>query len=154
MAMLAVLPKREFDYRNVLKALQVVHKYSLHALLKEMVEWLTRSSNDNSEDEEEDFEDEEALEFATYYSNELSYFLGVDEEDPGSYVLTWLRMTEKLQLEDVRIICVSFLEKWVTKLLKQGVLNAGFHQSPLVLMYGQACFLATGQAGYVLSSLH
>eukprot|EP00798_Chlamydomonas_sp_ICE-L_P025335 gene25335-10992_t len=117
-----VLPKREFDFRNVLKALPVVHKYNFHALLKEMVEWLSRSSNDDSEDEqvEDKYEDEDEEELATYYKNELSYFLGVDEKDPGSYALTWLRMTEKLQLEDLHIICVRFIERALTKLLKQG----------------------------------
>eukprot|EP00798_Chlamydomonas_sp_ICE-L_P027103 gene27103-2327_t len=123
MTTLAVLPKREFDFRNVLKALPVVHKYNLHVLLMEMVEWLTRSSNDDSDDElvEDEYEDEDAefAEFATYYKNELSYFLGVDDKDPGSYALTWLRMAEKLQLEDLHIICVSFIDRALTKLLKQ-----------------------------------
>eukprot|EP00798_Chlamydomonas_sp_ICE-L_P011199 gene11199-18816_t len=127
MALLAVLPKREFDYRNILKALPVVHKYNLSTLLNEMVEWLTRPSYDDSEDgvehdvaddtEEDEYENEDEEDYNTYYKAELSSFLGVDEKDPGSYVLTWLLVTEKLQLECLHRICDiqsrATVEKWL-----------------------------------------
>eukprot|EP00798_Chlamydomonas_sp_ICE-L_P023887 gene23887-9453_t len=122
MAMLAVLPKREFDYRNVLKALPVVHKYSLHVLLKEMdglsevEKWLLLHEADLTIIKP-------ALLGAMKATDDywLWSFNDVEGREYRQEVVRLAELGESLNMPELKAICFNWLEENLENHLNVGV---------------------------------